>query len=65
MFNRNLRYTDFISSQVVCAPLIQSLESQLAVKVDFVDPSDKTTSGPRLDEAVSTFAEGSADFGRI
>ena len=65
MFLRNLRYTDFISSQTVCAPLIRSLEDQLSVKVDFVAPSDETKSGPRFDEAVSTFVEGLVDLGRI
>ena len=65
MFPRNLRYTDFISSQAICAPLIRSLENHLPVKVDFVAPSDETKSGPRFDEAVSTFAEGLVDLGRI
>ena len=61
----NLRYTDFISPGVRVVPLLKSLESQLAMQLDFIPPTDTTRSGPRLDEAVATFADGSADFGRI
>jgi hypothetical protein len=61
---RLLRYIDFISSQEQTKRVMQYAEYLTNMRIlPLTAPADQ--SGPKIEEAVSTFAEGRADFGRI
>jgi hypothetical protein len=59
-----LRYIDFIASMDRSSLLLSEVEAAIGVKiVGLAPPPDQ--SGPKLGEAVATFARDAADFGRI
>ena len=66
MFN-HLRYIDFIVGEDQTRALLLELENLLTPAGLEVSSLAATPdqSGPKLHEAVSTFADGRADFGRI
>ena len=59
-----LRYIDFINSTEQISQIISELEDALECKIQTLSPPNDQ-SGPKLYEAVATFSEGRADFGRI
>ena len=62
----HLRYIDFISPQEAVQPILASAENLLAFPctIDTL-PAPPHQSGPRAEEAVSTFQHGIADIGRM
>ena len=60
-----VRYIDFISSQEQAKRIMEYTEyltDNMHIR-PLIAPEDQ--SGPKIEEAVSTFAEGRADFGRV
>ena len=59
-----LRYIDFIYPEDRIKSMIESLQNSLALSISVeIPPQD--LSGPKVEEAISTFSMDRVDFGRI
>lgn len=62
--SQELRYIDFISPSERSSRLLAEVEAVIGTKINaLMPPPDQ--SGPKLGEAVATFAKHAADIGRI
>jgi len=60
----SLRYIDYICGHKNMAPVIKAVEKRIGIPIELVEaPND--ISGPREDHAISMFANGHVDIGRV
>jgi len=60
----DLRYIDFISCSEQMRNVLRHVEDTVGARIKLLE-APKDQSGPKIEEAVSTFAAGRADIGRI